>query len=104
MPPIRVPLGLEPSLADAVRAVRGDARPFALVGEWAGARAIVGSEPRRVVEGPAVLEVITGTGGDGDGIGGGWFGFLGYGLAGAIERLPPSPPRPVPLPVASLGI
>ena len=104
MPPIRVPLGLAPSLADAVRAVRDDARPFALAGQWAGATAIVGSEPRRVVEGAAVLDVLAETrGGDGDGIGGGWFGFLGYGLAGAIERLPPAPPRPVPLPVASLG-
>jgi para-aminobenzoate synthetase / 4-amino-4-deoxychorismate lyase len=104
VPPIRVPLGLAPPLADAVRAVRDDARPFALVGEWAGATAIVGSEPRRVVEGAGVLDVLAETrGGDGEGIGGGWFGFLGYGLAGAIERLPPAPPRPVPLPLASLG-
>jgi para-aminobenzoate synthetase/4-amino-4-deoxychorismate lyase len=104
VPPIRVPLELEPSFADVVRAVRDDARPFALTGKWADARAVVGSDPRRVVEGAAVLDALEETrGGDGDGIGGGWFGFLGYGLAAAIERLPPPPPRTVPLPVASLG-
>lgn len=31
-------------------------------------------------------------------VGGGWFGYLGYQLAGTLERLPPAPPRPVPLP------
>ena len=103
MPPIRVPLELAPTVADVLRAIRDDARPFALVGEWAGSRAIVGSEPLRVVEGAAALDVLDGTGGSGDGVYGGWFGHLGYGLAGAIERLPPPPPRPVPLPVASLG-
>src|SRR5215213_7350201 len=104
VPPIRVPLELDPPLADVVRAVRDDPRPFALVGDWARSSAIVGAAPRRVVQGAAVLEVLDGTGGgDGSGVGGGWFGFLGYGLGAAIERLPPPPPRPVPLPVASLG-
>ena len=104
MPPIRVPLELDLSFADVLRAVRDDARPFALVGEWAGSRAIVGSDPVRVVEGPEVLGVLDGTGGSGEGVCGGWFGYLGYGLGAAIERLPPPPPRPVPLPVASLGL
>jgi para-aminobenzoate synthetase/4-amino-4-deoxychorismate lyase len=104
VPLIRVPLELEPSLADVVRAVRDDQRPFALVGKWADSTAIVGACPRRVVEGAAVLDVLAkGRGGDGSGVGGGWFGFLGYGLGAAIERLPAPPPRPVPLPVASLG-
>ncbi len=109
MPALREPLGSAASLADVVRAVRDDARPFALVGEWAGSRAIVGSEPLRVVEGAAVLDVLAGSGaegdanGEGEAVGGGWFGYLGYGLGAAIERLPPPPPRPVPLPTASLG-
>jgi len=103
VPPVRVPLELDRSFADVLRAVRDDVRPFALVGDWAGSRAIVGSEPVRVVEGAAALAVLDGDGGIGDGVGGGWFGHLGYGLAAAIERLPPPPPRPVPLPVASLG-
>ena len=36
-------------------------------------------------------------------VGGGWFGYLGYRLGARIERLPPSPPRPVPLPDAQLA-
>jgi len=105
VPLLRVPLELEPTVADVLRAVRDDPRPFALTGDWAGSRAIVGSAPRRVVEGAAVLGVLEDCGGgDGDGVGGGWFGFLGYGLGAAIERLPPPPPRPVPLPAASLGL
>ena len=47
MPPIRVPLELDLSLADVLRAVRDDVRPFALVGEWADSRAIVSSNPVR---------------------------------------------------------
>jgi para-aminobenzoate synthetase/4-amino-4-deoxychorismate lyase len=31
-------------------------------------------------------------------VGGGWFGWLGYGLGARIEDLPPQPPRPHPLP------
>ena len=103
MRPIRVPLDLDLTVADVLRAVRDDVRPFALVGEWADSRAIVGSNPVRVVEGAAALDVLDGTGGSGEGVCGGWFGYLGYGLGAAIERLPPPPPRPVPLPVASLG-
>jgi para-aminobenzoate synthetase/4-amino-4-deoxychorismate lyase len=103
VPPVRVPLELDLTVADVLRAVRDDARPFALVGEWADSRAIVSSNPVRVVEGAAALDVLDGTGACGDGVCGGWFGYLGYGLGAAIERLPPPPPRPVPLPVASLG-
>ena len=36
-------------------------------------------------------------------VGGGWFGWLGYGLGARVERLPPRPPRPVPLPDAHLA-
>ena len=36
-------------------------------------------------------------------VGGGWVGWLGYGLGSLIERLPPSPPAPVPCPPFSLA-
>jgi len=36
-------------------------------------------------------------------VGGGWFGWLGYGLGSLVEVLPPRPPRPVPLPDAHLA-
>ena len=102
---VRISLGRGLSVADVVRAMRDDVRPFALVGRWAGSRAVVGSAPVEVVEGAAVLDVLgAGRGGDGEpGVGGGWFGYLGFGLGAAIERLPPPPPRPMPLPSASLG-
>ena len=31
-------------------------------------------------------------------VGGGWFGWLGYRLGARVERVPPGPPRPVPMP------
>jgi len=36
-------------------------------------------------------------------VGGGWFGWLGYGLGALIEDLPERPPRPHPLPDAHLA-
>jgi para-aminobenzoate synthetase/4-amino-4-deoxychorismate lyase len=79
--------------------VRDDARPFALVGRWAGARAICGSEPLRLLEGHedpfAALDVQPPIAGDvPDGfVGGGWFGALGYGLGREREpTLGPPPP------------
>jgi para-aminobenzoate synthetase/4-amino-4-deoxychorismate lyase len=36
-------------------------------------------------------------------VGGGWVGYLGYGLGQLVERLPPAPRRPVPLPGSMLA-
>ena len=101
---VRVSLGRGLGVGEVLRAVRDDPRPFALVGRWAGSREVVGSGPVEVVEGAAVLDILADHhGGDGTGVGGGWFGYLGFPLGAAIERLPPPPPRPVPMPTASLG-
>ena len=35
--------------------------------------------------------------------GGGWVGYLGYGLGRLVERLPPPPRRPVPVPASMLA-
>jgi para-aminobenzoate synthetase / 4-amino-4-deoxychorismate lyase len=105
---------------EALRALRGDARPFALVGAWAGGGAVLGSEPVRVA--PAAgdpFELLGAAGSAASGseaspgsaagpsgagaVGGGWFGYLGYGLGDRVERLPPAPPRPHPLPPFSLA-
>ena len=43
--PVRVALRGSVSAADACLLVRGDERPFALPGAWAGGGALVGSEP-----------------------------------------------------------
>ena len=83
--------------------MRSDERPFALIGRWAGGGAIVGSQPLRVAppdadpfalldELPAVEVRPEGA------VGGGWFGYLGYSLGARVERLPPAPPRPRPMP------
>ncbi len=90
--------------------VRGDARPFALTGNWAGGGALVGSEPictARPEEDPFALldeqPEVDGAAGAGHAVGGGWFGYLGYSLGRTLEPVPPSPPRPVPLPPFALS-
>ena len=92
----------------AVLWLRGDARPFALVGDWLGLGAVLGSEPLRVAPAdcdPFELldELPDVDGGDAVVVGGGWVGWLGYGLGARIERLPPPPPAPVPRPSFSLA-
>jgi para-aminobenzoate synthetase/4-amino-4-deoxychorismate lyase len=79
--------------------VAGDERAFALVGDWAGSRAIVGSCPVRLADSFEALDELPDIAGSG--VGGGWFGWLGFGLG--VEPRPPAPPRPVPLPGGSLG-
>jgi para-aminobenzoate synthetase/4-amino-4-deoxychorismate lyase len=96
------------SPAEAARLVRGDERPFALSGDWAGGAALVGSEPVTVArpeDDPfSVLDRQPQTGDDGDAVvGGGWFGFLGYALGARLERVPTGPRRPAPLPEFSLA-
>jgi para-aminobenzoate synthetase/4-amino-4-deoxychorismate lyase len=91
----------------AVLWLRSDAHPFALVGEWLGTEAVLGSEPVRVAppdcdpfglldESPEIArgEAV---------VGGGWVGWLGYGLGARVERVPPPPPAPVVRPLFSLA-
>jgi anthranilate/para-aminobenzoate synthase component I/branched-subunit amino acid aminotransferase/4-amino-4-deoxychorismate lyase len=103
----RVPLesGLAPE--EAVAWLRGDERPFALVGEWLGGLTVMGSFPSRVAgadEDPfAVLDEQPAVDGGDAVVGGGWVGWLGYGLGALVEELPPSPPAPIPCPAFSLA-
>jgi para-aminobenzoate synthetase/4-amino-4-deoxychorismate lyase len=87
--------------------LREEPRGVALSGAWLGAATILSSHPL-VSLGPEddpflaldslpfELEL------DGDSraltVGGGWFGWLGFGLSGAVERVPPAPPRRMALP------
>jgi para-aminobenzoate synthetase / 4-amino-4-deoxychorismate lyase len=105
---VRVPLAGEPAPADGALLVRDDDRPFALVGDWAGGGALVGSEPLRVAsadEDPfALLDQQPEVEADSsDAVGGGWFGYLGYSLGATLESVPPAPPRPAPLPSFALA-
>jgi para-aminobenzoate synthetase/4-amino-4-deoxychorismate lyase len=87
-------------------ALRHEPWPFALTGRWAGGGAIVGCAPRTLLapgEDPfARLEDLPEPHGDAV-VGGGWFGWLGYGLGALVEDLPERPPRPHPLPDAHLA-
>ncbi|CAA9478054.1 MAG: Para-aminobenzoate synthase, aminase component [uncultured Solirubrobacteraceae bacterium] len=77
--------------------------PFALTGRWAGGGAVLGADPRRVLgadEDPfgALDELPPLERPEPGGVGGGWFGYLGYRLGSRVERLPPPPPRPAAIP------
>ncbi|HEX5979741.1 MAG TPA: aminodeoxychorismate synthase component I [Thermoleophilaceae bacterium] len=110
---VRVPLEGGPEAAEGALLVRDDERPFALAGDWAGGGALVGSEPL-VVASPEddpfalldvqpVVEAGALAGGAPEAVGGGWFGYLGYSLGATLEPVPPSPPRPAPLPRFALA-
>ncbi len=103
---MRVPLDCSLSPERVLLALREEPWPFALTGRWAGGGAIVGCAPRRLLgagdEPFEALEDLPAARGDAE-VGGGWFGWLGYGLGARVENLPPRPPRPAPLPDAHLA-
>jgi para-aminobenzoate synthetase/4-amino-4-deoxychorismate lyase len=99
-----LPWEMEPSAA--LRLLRTDAHPVALFGAWADGSDIVASEPLAVRHPPHPLADVLGgwpagpdqladaqgpSEGDPGAFGGGWIGYLGFGLA---EQLLPSPPAP----------
>src|SRR5689334_22704549 len=105
---VREPLAAAPAAHEAVLALRGDDRPFALVGAWAGGGAVLGSEPVRVAgpgaealdrldDLPPVRTDVPGA------VGGAWVGYLGFELRHAVEPGNAPPPRPVALPVGALA-
>jgi para-aminobenzoate synthetase/4-amino-4-deoxychorismate lyase len=105
---VRVQLDSSLRPLEALRLLGEDERPFALVGSWAGGGAVLGSEPLKVAPPDAdpfaLLEDLPEvTGAVPGAVGGGWFGYLAYSLGGRVERLPPAPPRPRPLPPFDLA-
>jgi len=92
---------LEP--ADALRLVRDDPHPVALVGDWA-CGAVIASEPCLMRSPPQRLGDVLGSPAScGPGFGGGWIGYLGYGLAGDLMEIPPAPGAPRRLPAWWFG-
>lgn len=93
--------------ADALRFAGLDPGPFALSGSWSAGAAVVGSAPLIVARDPADPFALIErqpeiTSGEGT-VGGGWVGYLGYGLGRLIEKLPPPARRQVRLPGAILA-
>jgi anthranilate/para-aminobenzoate synthase component I len=106
---VREPLDADVAPAGAALALRGDERPFALIGAWAGGGALLGSAPVRA-SGPgddlfALLDELpeADAGPATAAVGGGWFGFLGFESRHRVEPGHPPPPRPVPLGDGALG-
>jgi aminodeoxychorismate synthase component I len=69
-----------------------DERPVALVGSWAGGGAIIASQPLSCLQADgdpfaALAEVPVLAGTVHEGVGGGWFGYLGYQLGRRLERV-----------------
>ncbi len=96
---VRVALGWSLHPERAALLVRDDPRPFALIGRWAGGGALIGSDPVRVAgehedpfglldQQPMLPPALAGS----PAIGGGWFGWLGYGLGARLEAVSPPPP------------
>jgi para-aminobenzoate synthetase/4-amino-4-deoxychorismate lyase len=91
---VRTPLDCSLPAVEAARRLRGQDRPFALIGAWAGGGAVLGSAPLRTAgpgEDPFALLDAAPPGGGGEGVGGGWFGYLGYELRHRVEHCHPSP-------------
>ena len=94
----------------AARWLRGERRPVALSGAWAGGGVLLASEPV-LVAGPDddpfalldALPAVAATTDDGPAVGGGWLGWLGFALGRTLEPVPPLPPRPVALPPFDLA-
>lgn len=80
---------------DILRRFRGRDRLVALLGAWHHGEALIAFDPIEVLDGDPFtgidVEPLTG----GAGFGGGWIGAWGYQLGRTIEKLPPTPPRPV---------
>ena len=103
----RVELDSRLAPEEAVAWLRGDAHPFALSGEWLGGLTLLGSHPLEVADADrdpfSAIENQPAINAGEAVVGGGWVGWLGYGLGSLVERLPPSPPAPIVCPSFSLA-
>ncbi|HYI20975.1 MAG TPA: aminodeoxychorismate synthase component I, partial [Solirubrobacteraceae bacterium] len=106
---LREPLEVQAGPATAALILRGEERPFALIGAWAGGGALLGSRPVQVAapgedrfalldEQPEVAGPV-----HAGAVGGGWVGFLGFELRHAVEPGHPAPPRPIAVPDGDLA-
>jgi para-aminobenzoate synthetase/4-amino-4-deoxychorismate lyase len=96
-------LGWDLRPVEALRLLRPDAHPVALLGTWAGGCDVIGADPLLVRGAPGtpddVLDApwpsgLTQAPAVGAAFGGGWIGYLGYSAAG--EAMPADGPRRLP--------
>jgi len=111
---LREPLGVALDTWRAPLLLRGRTAATALLGDWAGgSRAVLAPGPAVATAAGDVsglesldrLPLVTADGDPGSSglVAGGWFGVLGYPLGRRIEPIGGPPPRPAPLPDASLA-
>jgi para-aminobenzoate synthetase/4-amino-4-deoxychorismate lyase len=120
--PVRRPLDWDLDPVEALTLVRRDAHPIALIGSWADGTSVISSEPL-VTSGPPlpltevfdaptpasrtlVPDGVPGPGwtrGCSPAFGGGWMGYLGFGLACDLMPVPPAPGEPPMLPTWWFG-
>src|SRR4030081_637768 len=88
----RRPLSTERSPFEGAAAPAEEERPVALFGSWAGGGAIIASQPLTCLQADAdpfaalaQVPVLADT--THEGVGGGWFGYLGYQLGRSLERV-----------------
>jgi para-aminobenzoate synthetase / 4-amino-4-deoxychorismate lyase len=95
------------SPADVLALISADDCPVALIGAWAGGRAVLGSQPAFQASPPDPLAAVLGPGRAGHdspqarsgaaSFAGGWIGYLGYGATEQATRGPaPGGPRVLP--------
>ena len=102
----RVASGL--SWPDVARHLSDERAPAVFAGGWGVRGAVLASEPVELLvdDGDpfAALDRSVAVRGRTPGaVGGGWLGYLGYGVGRLVERLPPPPPSVTPLPRFVLG-
>lgn len=94
-------LSLDDSPTQLLRRLRGRPRIVALIGSgWSAGEAVISADPVRELRDWDAIDLAPSLDLH---FGGGWIGSWGYRLAGDLEDLPGSPPRPVPQPALRVG-
>lgn len=89
---------------DILRCLRDEPRLVALIGAWHQGEALIAFNPARELDADPFDGIDLDPLADAAGaFGGGWIGSWGYRLGATLERLPASPPRPIPQPDFTLG-
>ncbi|MGZ8771381.1 MAG: hypothetical protein ACXWXJ_10330, partial [Aeromicrobium sp.] len=101
---LRRRLGTTLDPLDVLRVLRDEPRLVALIGAWHHGEALIAFNPSHELDADPFDGIDLQTLDDGAGaFGGGWIGSWGFQLGANLERLPASPPRPLPQAEFTLG-